>query len=226
MNELFNLTSGGNISLLNIVINLALALLLALAIAHIYKKTHRGFSYSQSFLLTLVLISIITTIAMMVIGNNLARAFGLLGAFSIIRFRTPVKEVKDTAYIFLSLVAGMAVGTNSYVIAVVSTLIVLAIIWVLHKTNFGALHKNDYLLIFTLDYQKQQPDYLASIFERYLKNSLLLNINAVDKSHKSEMIYSVSFIDQGQINDLIHDLMAIDGVNEARVISSKSDIEY
>ena len=106
---------------------------------------------------------------MMVIGNNLARAFGLLGAFSIIRFRTPVKDVKDTAYIFLSLVAGMAVGTNSYVIAIVSTLIVLVIIWVLHKSNFGALHKNDYLLIFTVDYQKHQPDSFAGIFERYLK---------------------------------------------------------
>jgi len=226
MNELFNITSGGNFTLVNIIANLAVTFALSLAIAYVYKATHRGLSYSQGFLFTLIIISVITTIAMMVIGNNLAVAFGLLGAFSIIRFRTPVKETKDTGYIFFSLVEGMAVGTNSHLIAVVSTVVVLLIIWVLHKINFGALHKNDYLLVFAVDYQKHQPDSFAGIFERHLKNSILLNINAKDNNHRSEMVYSVTFIDESQINSLIQELMAIDGVNDVHIISSKSDIEY
>lgn len=226
MNEIFNIASGGNFTLINIIANLVLTFALSLAIAYVYKKTHRGLSYSQSFLFTLIIISVITTIAMMVIGNSLAIAFGLLGAFSIIRFRTPVKETKDTGYIFFSLVAGMAVGTNSHLIAVVSTVIVLLIIWVLHKINFGALHKNDYLLVFTVDYQKHQPDSFAGIFERYLKNSILLNINAKENNHRSEMVYSVTFIDENQTNSLIQELMAIDGVSDVHIISSKSDIEY
>ena len=162
----------------------------------------------------------------MVIGNSLAIAFGLLGAFSIIRFRTPVKETKDTGYIFFSLVEGMAVGTNNHLIAVVSTIAVLLIIWVLHRMNFGALHKNDYLLVFTVDYQKHRPDSFIGIFERYLKNSILLNINAKENNHRSEMVYSVTFIDESQTTALIQELMAIDGVSDVHIISSKSDIEY
>ena len=226
MNELFSITTGGNITIINIVVNLGLTLALSLAIAWIYRKTHRGLSYSQSFLFTLILVSIITTVAMMVIGNSLAIAFGLLGAFSIIRFRTPVKDAKDTGYIFFSLVIGMAVGTNSHLVAIISTVVVIVVIWFLHKSNFGALHKNEYLLIFTVDYGKQQPDSFAGIFERYLKNSMLLNIGAKENSHKSEMVYSVSFIDERQSNNLVHELMSVDGVDDVRVISSKSDIEY
>lgn len=211
---------------MNILVNLGLTLVLSLFIAWMYKKTHRGLSYSQSFIFTLILISMITTIAMMVIGNSLAVAFGLLGAFSIIRFRTPVKDTKDTGYIFFSLVEGMAVGTNNHLIAFVSTLVVLVVIWALYKSNFGALHKNEFLLIFSVDYQKRENDSFAGIFEKYLKNSMLLNINAKEHTHKSEMVYSVSFIDESESNALIQGLMAVDGVSEARVISSKADIEY
>lgn len=224
MNTLFNL--GGNFTLINIIVNLSLTFVLALAIAYVYKKTHRGLSYSQSFLFTLVMVSVITTIAMMVIGNSLAVAFGLLGAFSIIRFRTPVKDSKDTGYIFFSLVEGMAVGTNNHLVAVVSTAVALLLVWILHKSNFGALHRNDYLLVFTVDYQKHRSDSFLGIFERYLKNSVLLNINAKENNHKSEMVYSVTFIDESQSHALIQELMAIDGVADVRVISSKSDIEY
>lgn len=226
MTELFNLTAGGSFTAVNIIVNLILTFVIALAISLVYKKTNRGLSYSQSFVFTLILVSIITTVAMMVIGNSLAIAFGLLGAFSIIRFRTPVKEAKDTSYIFFSLVEGMAVGTNNHLIAVISTAVVLLIIWALHKSNFGALHKNEYLLVFTVDYQKHRSDSFAGIFEKFLKNSMLLNINAKEHSNRSEMVYSVTFIDENESNNLIRDLMAIDGVDDVRVISSKSDIEY
>lgn len=226
MNQLFDIATGGNFTVFNIVLNLALTFVLALSIAFVYKKTHKGLSYSQSFLSTLIILSVITTIAMMVIGNSLAIAFGLLGAFSIIRFRTPVKEAKDTGYIFFSLVEGMAVGTNNHVIAIISTIAVLLVIWILYKTNFGALHKNEYLLVFSVDYSKQSPDSFSGLFEKYLKNSMLLNISAKNNNHRSEMVYSVSFIDEDKSNDLIADLMKIQGVSDVRVISSKSDIEY
>ena len=226
MNELFNITAGGNFTVFNIMLNLGLTLVLALAIALVYRKTHKGLSYSQSFLSTLIILSIITTVAMMVIGNSLAIAFGLLGAFSIIRFRTPVKEAKDTGYIFFSLVIGLAVGTNNHVIAIISTIVVLAVIWALYRTNFGALHKNEYLLVFSVDYGKQKEDSFAGLFEKYLKNSMLLNISSKDGDRKSEMVYSVSFINEEEINGLIKELMSVDGVSGARVISSKSDIEY
>ena len=102
----------------DILINMALAFGLGLIISYIYKVTHKGLSYSQSFMLTIVFVTFIVAVVMMVIGNNLARAFALVGALSIIRFRTVIKDTKDTAYIFLGLAAGMAAGTSSYFLAI------------------------------------------------------------------------------------------------------------
>ena len=87
-----------------VILNLILAFFLGFIISLIYKKTHKGLSYSQSFVLTNIFLAVIVAMVIMVIGNNLARAFALVGALSIIRFRTVVKDTKDTAYIFWSLV--------------------------------------------------------------------------------------------------------------------------
>ena len=95
-----------------VIINLVLSFILGLLISYVYRKTHKGLSYSQSFIITAVLVTVIVAMVIMIIGNNLARAFALVGALSIIRFRTVVKDTKDTAYIFWSLAAGMAAGTG------------------------------------------------------------------------------------------------------------------
>ena len=97
-----------------ILINLVLSFILGVLISLIYKKTHKGLSYSQSFMVTNIFVAVIVCMVIMIIGNSLARAFALVGALSIIRFRTVVKDTKDTAYIFWSLAAGMAAGTGSY----------------------------------------------------------------------------------------------------------------
>jgi len=226
MNNLIHLSVGGNFSAGQIILNLLLTFILVMLIAYFYQKTHRGLSYSQNFVATIILMSLITTVAMMVIGNNLAVAFGLLGAFSIIRFRTAVKETKDTGFIFFALVEGMAVGTNNHLIAIISTLVLLAVIWLLHKINFGSMQRNEYLLTFTVNYQENPPDSFAGVFEKHLKNSLLLNINSKNSGHSAEMIYSVNFIDADKSNDLVQELSAISGVGDVHVISSKADIEY
>ena len=100
-----------------VIINLILAFFLGLVISAVYKKTHKGLSYSQSFMVTNIFVTVIVCMVIMIIGNNLARAFALVGALSIIRFRTVVKDTKDTAYIFWSLASGMAAGTGSYFLA-------------------------------------------------------------------------------------------------------------
>ena len=120
----------------DILINMGLAVILGMLISFVYKITHKGLSYSQSFMLTIVFITIIVSMVMMVIGNNVARAFALVGALSIIRFRTVVKDTKDTAFIFLALSAGMAAGTSSYFLATIGTTIVLVVAAILDTTNY------------------------------------------------------------------------------------------
>ncbi|MDP7367703.1 MAG: DUF4956 domain-containing protein [Candidatus Pacebacteria bacterium] len=215
-----------NFTIGHVVLNLLLTLVLVISITYVYKITHKGFSYSQHFASTLIIVSMVTSIIMMVIGNSLAIAFGLLGAFSIIRFRTVVKEVRDTGFIFLSLAMGMAVGTNNYTIAIASTVVMLAVIWLLYKTNFGSIHTNDYLLTFVVDSDRNPPDSFSGVFEKYLKNSMLLNITSKSGGHSSEMVYSVRFIDEAKSSELVREISKIEGVDNVHIISSKSDIEY
>ena len=85
-----------------ITVGILTSFIISLVIVFVYRKTHKGLSYSQSFVITLIFVTLVATVAMMVIGNNVARAFGLLGAFSIIRFRTVVKESKDISFIFFA----------------------------------------------------------------------------------------------------------------------------
>ena len=133
-----------------IVINLFLSFVLGVVISVVYKKTHKGLSYSQSFMVTNIFVAVIVCMVIMIIGNSLARAFALVGALSIIRFRTVVKDTKDTAYIFWSLAAGMASGTSSYFLALAGTTIITLIAFSLHHLNFGSFIKSEFILQFRI----------------------------------------------------------------------------
>ena len=102
--QLFELQSlmDMNIRTGDVLLNLLVALLCGLVIAQTYKLTFGGASYSKSISNSLVVLAMITTVVIIVIGNNLARAFGLVGAMSIIRFRTAVKDPMDIVFIFFS----------------------------------------------------------------------------------------------------------------------------
>ena len=140
------LGSNENLAWPGILINLVAAFVLSIIVALAYKKNHKGLSYSQSLIFSFILLSVTTSCVIMVIGNNLARAFGLVGALSIIRFRTVVKDTKDTAYVFFALAVGMATGTGAYAIALLSTLVFVCVDTFLTKTNFGSIRKHEYIV--------------------------------------------------------------------------------
>jgi len=102
----------------DVIVNFGLPVVLMLPVAFIYTKTHRGVTYNQTFTHTIFVLAVTTSIIMMIIGSNIARAFSLVGALSIIRFRTAVKDSKDTGYIFAAIAIGMASGTGMYIVAV------------------------------------------------------------------------------------------------------------
>src|SRR3989338_10485853 len=115
-----------NISI--VLINLALSLVLGLFIVWVYRKTHRGLSYSTSFIFTMLIISLIATTVMMVVQHNIIGAFALLGAFSLIRFRTIVKDTRDVAFVFFALAIGIAVGDGMYTVAGIAAVFIGAVI--------------------------------------------------------------------------------------------------
>ena len=125
--DIFNIQDlTSEFSVLDIVLVLVLSFIFSAYIGWIYKNTHRGTSYTQSFVFTLVMNGIIVALVMLIVGSNIARAFSLVGALSIIRFRNAVKETRDVGFIFLTMAIGMAVGTRFYLLAAIAVLAPLA----------------------------------------------------------------------------------------------------
>ena len=121
-----------------VFVALNLCLMCLLFIALVYRFTHKGPSYSQSLVQTLVLTGLVTTLIMIVIGSNIARAFSLVGALSIIRFRNAVKETRDVGYIFFAMAIAMACGTRFYAIGILATTTISSVMILLYFFNFGA----------------------------------------------------------------------------------------
>ena len=125
------------ISLSQLLVSLVLTLILCLIEAKVYERTYRGASYSPAFMHTLVICGMVISAVMMIIGSNIARAFSLVGALSIVRFRNAVKDPRDVAYIFLAMAIGMANGTGYYQVAIGLTVIICGAILLMHWGNFG-----------------------------------------------------------------------------------------
>jgi hypothetical protein len=142
MNELFELLRspqavGDALPAPTVMFSLFSAALLSLPIALIYMKTHGKQGYCRNTVQTLILLGIIAAATMLIIDNNLTRAFGLVGAISIIRFRTKVKDPKDTAFIFLTIAIGMACGLRLYYISLLTTIFTVIVILLLWRLDFG-----------------------------------------------------------------------------------------
>tara|TARA_B100000035_G_C20962636_1_gene537264 strand:+ start:280 stop:972 length:693 start_codon:yes stop_codon:yes gene_type:complete len=210
-----------------IILNLIIAFFLGFIISLVYKKTHKGLSYSQSFVLTNIFVAVIVAMVIMVIGNNLARAFALVGALSIIRFRTVVKDTKDTAYIFWSLAAGMAAGTGSYFLAVSGTTIISMIALVLNFTNYGSIFKSEFIIQFRTqnDDSENKKEY-QKIFTNYCKTSTLLNAEASGDNLSLKLSFDIVLKEGKSYENFIKELSKITGLSEVVAVAAKNDVDY
>ncbi|KKQ27895.1 MAG: hypothetical protein US42_C0004G0034 [Candidatus Magasanikbacteria bacterium GW2011_GWC2_37_14] len=219
------LSGGSQVTLYAVILNLLLTFVLVSFVCFLYKKTHSGVSYSQTFVFTLIIVGIVGAMVMMVVGSNIATAFGLLGAFSIIRFRTPMKDSKDAGYIFFVLAVGVAIGTSNYAIGVIGTFLLSAIIWFLHRINFGSIKKYDYLLVFTSTNGSSSNKY-ESILKKYLKSSLLLNISSKKDGEESEITYHITFLDKNTPDSFMQEMSHAEGVKNVHLVTSWDNVEY
>lgn len=120
------------------------ALVLAMFMYYIYRKTYTGVAYSRNFNVSLVLLAIITTIAMLAIGNNLTLSLGMVGSLSIIRFRTAIKEPRDIAFLFWAISIGLCCGANMYIIAVLGSAVITALLFAFKMDLY---ERSAYLLV-------------------------------------------------------------------------------
>jgi uncharacterized membrane protein YhiD involved in acid resistance len=142
-------SAGGAFTPEAVLLSLLLAFVLGQVLAWVYYFTHSGMSYSKSFVQSLVLITVVVAMVMAVIGTSIITAVGLMGALAIIRFRNIIKDTRDIAFIFCSLVVGMAAGSQRYAVAIVGTVILSLIAIYLHLTGFGTHQPHNGFLRFS-----------------------------------------------------------------------------
>ncbi len=141
LDQLFKPSSAELFGPADLFLAMTVAALLVFVLGTVYRYTHRGTSYSQSFIVTLFLMAVATSVVMMIIGSNIARAFSLVGALSIIRFRTAVKDSRDTGFLFAAMIAGMGCGTGFYMASISLVAFVSVLMLVLHFTDYGIKRK-------------------------------------------------------------------------------------
>ncbi len=130
-------TTGESFTLTNTLIIITSSILLGIVISLAYLKTHKKDGYIPSFIISLIMLPTIISIIILLVGNNVARAFSLAGAFSIIRFRSTPGDTKDISYIFFTLAVGLASGMGYVGYAVIFTIILCTVMIILDSLNFA-----------------------------------------------------------------------------------------
>jgi uncharacterized membrane protein YhiD involved in acid resistance len=201
--------------MLDIVYASLLAFVLGTVIALAYVRSFNGLTYSRAFLQSLIFAPLLTAVAMQAIGDNVARGLGLVGAFSLLRFRTNIKDTRDMMFMFASLSVGLACGVYSYPIAVVSTVFfVLAVIFV-HNVPFTVETDYDAVLRVQIDNDDSAQVSLNEILKRNSRRFSLLAMREMAQGDRLDVSYQIKMA-----NDLARGKI----VGEIGKIRNTSDI--
>jgi len=225
VNELVNTSIFSTFGPYEVLINMLLALIGGVIISIVYRYTHKGLSYSQSFTLTIIFVTVIVSIVMMVIGASVARAFALVGAMSIIRFRTVVKDTKDTSYVFAGLSIGLAAGTGNYFIVLAGTAFISIMAITLYKFNFGSLYKSEFILRMNFDQNYSSEHYLEQI-QQFAKRSNMLHIEPSAEGRFLNLTYDIVLKEGMTAEEFTSSLDKIEGLSQIVLIASKNDVDF
>ncbi len=214
----------GGFGVWQMVVALVLAFLLCMAIAYFYRETHRGLSYSVSYVHTMILMGVTVSIIMLIIGSNIARAFALVGALSIIRFRTAIKEPRDVAFIFITMAVGMATGTGFYLAAVVFTVFVCAMIYFLFRFDVGSATSGELLLKVHLPENLDYHRVFNEVFIEHLRDHSLISVETIRGGALLELVYSIQFKERVDEAAFLNALRAINGNNKVALMVGQENV--
>ena len=200
-----------SISILDMAIAMVLAFLLGLFIFFIYKKSYSGVMYSASFGVTLIALSLITTLLIMTVVSNIVLSLGMVGALSIVRFRTAIKEPMDIAFLFWAIAAGIVLGAGLIPLAIIGSVVigVMLLVFVNRKSN-----ETSYVLVLQCDSDASKSAALARVEEnvkRYVIKSKTVGAEGV------ELTVEIRIKDAAA--KFVNGLLQVEGVKHATLVS-------
>ncbi|MGG6797338.1 UNVERIFIED_CONTAM: DUF4956 domain-containing protein [Streptococcus canis] len=213
------LEQNGNLSFQDMVLHILVAALLSGAIYISYAYTHSGTTYSKKFNVSLMTLTVLTATVMTVIGNNVALSLGMVGALSVVRFRTAIKDSRDTAYIFWTIVVGICCGVGDYVVASLGSGVIFILLWIMGRVR----NENRLLLIVRCDRSLEVAvegvffQYFAGRAIQRVKNSTADSIEMIFEISKKD--YDKQYQEDNQLMAKVYQLGNVDYFN----IVSQSD---
>ena len=176
---------------MDITVWMLLSFILTAFLWRVYKKTHRWTSYTQSYVFTLVMMWMTVCIIMLIVWSNIARAFSLVWALSIIRFRNAMKETRDIGFMFAAMAIWMATWTKFYVLAIIFTLALALVIFIMNRFDWFKREATSQILKIqvknTVDFDHMFDD----VFVKFTNVSDLISIDSVRGWALTELVYNV-----------------------------------
>ncbi len=207
------------ISWQTVLLSAAISLALGLFIALMYRLVTPSVNYSVAIHQTLLYVAMITSLVMLIISNQLARAFTLVGALSVIRFRTPVKDTRDASFVFLSLAAGMGTGVGLYLETAVGIAFIGAAMVAMRLSRLGMRAKGEVLVKFAIPGADGEDGHAhRDVFDQYLKDHRLVNTRTVGSGDRLELTFLVKPLRSTDLVSFSRALSSIESLDRVAVI--------
>jgi uncharacterized membrane protein YhiD involved in acid resistance len=210
--------------LLEIILALSLSFSLMCLISAVYKQTYRGSDYSQDYVHTLIILGTVVSVVIMVVRGDSATAFGMFAAFSIIRFRRSVRQSRDIGFIFLAMAAGLGVGARQYGLAVVTTIIICAVIYVFSKADIFAPLRLSHFLRVRVTNDVDYDTAFTQCFAEYLTHRELISVESIQAGMMTELRYNISLKDEAHPGSFVAALQQINGNNRILLTAAVSSL--
>ena len=211
----------GDMTWTHILLNVGISALLGCLIFISYALSHKGTIYSRKFGVTLVALTVMTGTVMTVIGNNIALSLGMVGALSIVRFRTALKDSRDTVYVFWTIIAGICCGVGDFLVAAVGSLAIFLVFLI-----FGAVHSDTRMLLIVRGRRESGKKIEALVFQMFSRKAVLRVKNTTNSSVEYIFELSRKVLDRTRRErpDMTDDFYRLKGVESVNVVAQSDEI--
>jgi uncharacterized membrane protein YhiD involved in acid resistance len=209
----------------DVAIVFSLSLVLCMVLGWVYRATHKGVSYSQGFVHTLVIMGVTVAFIMLIIGSNIARAFTMVGALSIVRFRNAVKESRDMGFVFVTMAVGMACGTRFYLLAVFATVGVSCAIFAMSALNLFSKQVRERILMVRIPHDLDFLLTFEDLFRKRLSEYHIISMESVRQETLQEVLCSVVLKRGVDPASFIEEIRQHNGGNKVSLILGQQEVD-
>ena len=214
-------STSGDLTLENVILNVLMSALFGFLIYISYALSHKGTIYSKKFNVSLLMLTILTGTVMTVIGNNVALSLGMVGALSIVRFRTAVKDSRDTVYIFWTIIAGICCGVGDYEVAAIGSVVTFIAMLILGRI------RNDNRLLIVVRASLEKQEAIQSFMFRYFDGHAVMRAkNTTPDSVEFIFEASTQLLEktENKNGNIIENLYRIGDIAYANIVVQNDDI--